>query len=189
MHIQCWNFTMEGWNCRLVHCPGGNTTDQIWRVLASSQGISSWTPLKPQHSNPNPNSISLANQLCCIDFLTPLKTSHHPPKTPCLPWISYATQKLMLDSCKMLQTQSYWMHHVCYIFIRWVHCVLKRGILPQHISFFAISVLVSLSLIYIEREMENKIIPKDRILEPVYILIGKDDYSYFRYIKCAFNIE
>ena len=31
--------------------------------------ISSWTPLKPQHSNPNPNR--LANQLLCIDFLTP----------------------------------------------------------------------------------------------------------------------
>ena len=49
--------------------PGGNSTDPIWRVLASSNGISSWTPLKPQHSNPNPNR--LANQLWCIDFLTP----------------------------------------------------------------------------------------------------------------------
>ena len=36
--------------------------------LASSDGISYWTPLKPQHSNPNPNP--LANQLWCIDFLT-----------------------------------------------------------------------------------------------------------------------
>ena len=53
-----------------MHCPAGNATDPIWRVLASSQGISSWTPLKPQHSNPNPNP--LANQLWCIDFLTPL---------------------------------------------------------------------------------------------------------------------
>ena len=52
-----------------MHCPGGNTTDPIWRVLASSQGISSLTSLKPQHSNPNPNH--LANQLWCIDFLTP----------------------------------------------------------------------------------------------------------------------
>ena len=32
-------------------------------------------------------------------------TSHHPSQTHCLPWISYATQKLMLDSCKMLQKQ------------------------------------------------------------------------------------
>ena len=33
-------------------------------------------------------------------------TSHHPSHTPCLLWISYATQKLMLDSCKMLQKHS-----------------------------------------------------------------------------------
>ena len=33
-------------------------------------------------------------------------TSHHPSQTPYLPWISHATQKLMLDSCKMLQKQS-----------------------------------------------------------------------------------
>ena len=58
-------------------------------------GISSWTPLKPQHSNPNP----LANQLWCIDFLTPPTPLIIPHRLPCLPWISYATQKLMLDSC------------------------------------------------------------------------------------------
>ena len=52
-----------------MHCPGGNATDPIWKVLASSDKISFWTPLKPQHSNPNPNR--LANQLWCIDFLTP----------------------------------------------------------------------------------------------------------------------
>ena len=52
-----------------MYCPGGNATDTIWRVLASSNGISSWTPLKPQHSNPNSNP--LANQPWCIDFLTP----------------------------------------------------------------------------------------------------------------------
>ena len=52
-----------------MHFPGGNATDPIWRVLASYDGISSWTPLKPQHSNPNLNP--LANQLWCIDFFTP----------------------------------------------------------------------------------------------------------------------
>ena len=52
-----------------MHCPARNATDPIWRVLASSLGIPYWTPLKPQHSNPNPNC--LANQLWCIDFLTP----------------------------------------------------------------------------------------------------------------------
>ena len=52
-----------------MHCPAGNATDPIWKVSASSERISSWTPLKPQHSNPNPNS--LANELWCIDLLTP----------------------------------------------------------------------------------------------------------------------
>ena len=52
-----------------MHCPRGRATDPIWRVLASSDRISSWTPLKPQHSNHKPNP--LANQLWCIDFLTP----------------------------------------------------------------------------------------------------------------------
>ena len=32
-------------------------------------------------------------------------TSLHHSQTPYLPWISYATQKLMLDSCKMPQKQ------------------------------------------------------------------------------------
>ena len=62
------NSLWQVWSCGLVHCPGGNATNPIWRVLASSDGISSWTPLKPQHSNPNPNH--LANQLWCIAFLT-----------------------------------------------------------------------------------------------------------------------
>ena len=52
-----------------MHCSAGNATDPIWRVPASSDGISSWNPLKPQHSIPYPNPF--ANQLWCIDFLTP----------------------------------------------------------------------------------------------------------------------
>ena len=63
------NSLWQRWSCGLVHCSAGNATDLIWRVLASSLGISSWTPLKAQHSNPKPNP--LANQLWCIDFLTP----------------------------------------------------------------------------------------------------------------------
>ena len=59
----------QGWSCWLVHCPGGNATDSIWRVLASSNGISSWILLKTQLSNPNPKP--LAYQLWSIDFLTP----------------------------------------------------------------------------------------------------------------------
>ena len=52
-----------------MHCPGGNASNPIGRVPATSDGISSWTPLKSQHCNPNP--IPLANLLWCIDFLTP----------------------------------------------------------------------------------------------------------------------
>ena len=66
-----WNSLGQGWSCGLVYCPGGNTTDPIWRVLSSSDEISSWTHLKPQHSNPKTNPNPLANQLWCIDFLTP----------------------------------------------------------------------------------------------------------------------
>ena len=61
-----------------MHCPDGNATDPIWRVLAFSYGISSWTPLKPQHSNPNP----LTNQLWCIDFLIPPTPLIIPPRLP-----------------------------------------------------------------------------------------------------------
>ena len=63
------NNLWQGGICGLVHCTGGNATDPIWSVLASFDGIYSWTPLKAQHSNPNPKSLS--NQLWCIDFLTP----------------------------------------------------------------------------------------------------------------------
>ena len=63
------NNLWQGWSCWLVYCPGGNATDSIWRVLASSDGVSSWTLLKPQHSNLNPNL--LANQIWCTDLFTP----------------------------------------------------------------------------------------------------------------------
>ena len=65
-----------------MYCPGGNATDPIWRVLASSDGISSWTLLKPQHSNPN--TSPLANQLWCIDFLTLPTPLIIPPRTDSL---------------------------------------------------------------------------------------------------------
>ena len=64
------NSLWQGWSCRLVHCPSENATDPIWRVLASSDRIYSWTPLKPQHSNPKPNPNPLANQLWSIYILT-----------------------------------------------------------------------------------------------------------------------
>ena len=74
------NILWQGLSCGLVYCPGGNATDPIWRVLTSSGGISSWSPLKPQHSNPNPNP--LANQFWCSDFLTPPTPLIIPHKHP-----------------------------------------------------------------------------------------------------------
>ena len=58
-------------------------------------------------------------------------TSHHPSQTPCLPWISFATQKLILDSCKMLQKQSEVFHtFLCEFFQVWnrilLHIVLLK---------------------------------------------------------------
>ena len=63
----CSNSLWQGWSWGLVYCPGRNATDLILRELASSEGISYWTPLKPHHSNPNPNPLT--NQLWCIDLL------------------------------------------------------------------------------------------------------------------------
>ena len=91
-----------------MHCPGGNATDPIWRVLASSDGIFSWTPLKPQHSNPNPNR--LANQLWCIDFLT-----------PATPLIIPHRLRVFLESLMPLKN---W----CSIYPRWSKSSLKHSI-------------------------------------------------------------
>ena len=60
----CSNSLGQGWSCGLVHCPGGNATEPIWRVLASSNGISSWTPLKPQHSIPSWLSVQWESRAC-----------------------------------------------------------------------------------------------------------------------------
>ena len=62
--LRRWKRLWQGWSCRLVHCPGGNTADPIWRVLASSDRISSWTPLKPQHSIPCWLSVQRKHSAC-----------------------------------------------------------------------------------------------------------------------------
>ena len=94
------NSLWQGCSCGLVYCPG----DPIWRVLASSDGISCWTPLKPQHSNPNPNPFGQSTLVYWLPYS--FHTFHHPSQTPCIPRISYATEKPMLDSCRMVEKQS-----------------------------------------------------------------------------------
>ena len=119
------NSLWQGWSCGLVYCPGGNATDPIWRVLAPSNRISSWTPLKPQHSNPNPNPLS--NQLWCIDFVTPLTPLIIPYRLPAF-----------LESLMPLKI---W----CLIHARWSKSNLKHfirffGILSKFkIEFYCIS--------------------------------------------------
>ena len=109
-----------------MHCPGGNLTDPIWRELASSEGICSWTPLKTQYSNPNPKHLT--NQLWCIDFLTRPTPLIIPP-TPCLSWISYATQKLLLDSYKMVEKQSEAFHTFLWDFFQVENIILLHIVL------------------------------------------------------------
>ena len=100
------NSLWQEWSCGLVYCPGGNATGLIWRVLASSDGISSWTPLKPQQSNPNP----LANQLWYIDFLT--------PSTPLI------IPHRLLAFLESLMPLKNW----CSIYARWLKSSLKHSI-------------------------------------------------------------
>ena len=55
--MELWTGALSWWKCH-------------WADLKSAglfRWNLSWTPLKPQHSNPNP----LANQLRCSEFLTP----------------------------------------------------------------------------------------------------------------------
>ena len=58
------NSLWQRWSCGLVHCPRGNATDLIWRVMASSDGISSRTPLKPQYSIPCWLSVQWETSAC-----------------------------------------------------------------------------------------------------------------------------
>ena len=102
----CSNSLWQGWSSGLVHCPAGNATDPIWRVLTSSDGISSWTPLKPQHTNPNP----LANLLWCINFLAPPTPLIIPHRFPAF-----------LESLKPLKN---W----CSIHVRWSKSSLNHSI-------------------------------------------------------------
>ena len=98
------NSLWQGRSYGLVHCLGGNATEPIWRVLASSQGISSWTPLKPQHSNPYPKPLT--NQLWCFDIFTPPTPLIIPHRLPAFLESLMSLQKLIIDSCKMVEKQS-----------------------------------------------------------------------------------
>ena len=110
-----------------MYCPGGNATDLIWRVLASSQGISCWTSLKPQNSNPNSNPSAQSALMYWLPYSS--HTSHYPSQTRCLPWISYATQKPMLDSWKIVEKEPEAFHTFLWHFFQ------VQNIILLHIVF------------------------------------------------------
>ena len=110
-----------------MHCPGGNVTNPIWRVLASSLGIFSWTPLKPQHSNPNP----LANQLWCINFLT--------PPTPLI-----IPQRLRAFLESLMPLKNWCLIHARWLKSRLKHSIRLCGIFSKfRVEFYCISSKVS----------------------------------------------
>ena len=113
-----------------MYCPGGNATEPIWRVLASSDGISCWTPLKPQHSNPDPNANPLAYQLWCIDFLTPPTRFIIPHRPP-----------VFLDSLMPLKTDARFMQDapkavwsIPYVFVAFYFLSLKQNFIAYRSS-------------------------------------------------------
>ena len=111
----CWwpswsNSLWQGWSCRLVHYPVGNATEPIWRVLASSLGISSWTRLKPQHSNSKPNPSPLANQLWVLtSLLLPQLSSSLTNSLPSLNLLCYSKTdaRFIQDGLKAVWSISY----------------------------------------------------------------------------------
>ena len=69
-------------------------------------------------------------------------TSHHPSQIHCFPWISYATQKLMLDSCKMVEKQSEEFHTFLWHFFHvWNRMFLHIVLLKCQNAFFEIHLL------------------------------------------------
>ena len=111
-----------------MHCPGGNATDPIWTVLASSDRISSWTLLKPQHSNPKPNR--LANQLWCIDFLTRPTPLIIPYRLPAF------LQSLMLlkNWCSFMQDGRKAVWSIPYVFVAFFFSSLKQNFIAYRSS-------------------------------------------------------
>ena len=145
-----------------MHCPGGNATVPIWRVLASSDGISSWNPLKPQHCNPNPNPNPLDKQLWCIDFITPPT-----------PLIIPHRLSAVLESLMLLKN---W----CSIHIRWSKSNLKHSI-----RFCGIFPILKQNFIaHCSSKVSNCIFETHQLWQSGFIIV----YSNYCY-SCSFEPE
>ena len=68
--------------------------------------------LKIRKESPN----SSLKEKPCLPYSS--HTSHPPSKTPCLPRISFATQKLKLDSCQMVENSVKHSIRFCGIFFQ-----------------------------------------------------------------------
>ena len=90
----------------------GTNFAQIFRIFSSSRMIVCTVPTLTS------NCALIVSGQSTLMYWLPYSshTSHHPSQTLCLPWISYATQKMMLDSCKMLQKQSEAFHEFLWHF-------------------------------------------------------------------------
>ena len=113
------NSLWQGWSCGLVHCPEWqNTTDPIWsQCCLSSLGIFSWeVPGKTSRIvtlTPRPYWPINSGVLTSLLLPHPLIIPH---RLYAFLVVSYATQKLMLDSCKMVEKQSESFHIVSVAF-------------------------------------------------------------------------
>ena len=127
--MELWTGALSCWKCH-------------WPDLNSA----SWTPLKPQHSNPNRNPNPLANQLWSIDFLTPPTPLIIPHRLsafieslmPLKNWCSIharwskSSLKHSIRFCGILskfKTEFYWLHivllkcpHVQITFLKFTSC-------------------------------------------------------------------
>ena len=92
--MELWTGALSWWKCHWPDLKSAGLFLVRFRVTMLG--------LKPQHSNPKPNPNSQSTVLSSYSS----HTSHHLSQSPCHPSISYATQKLMLDSCKMVEKRS-----------------------------------------------------------------------------------
>ena len=129
--LRLWPGALPWWKC---HWPDLKSAGLFPRNLFLSS-------FKTSTCNPNPNP--LANQLWCIDFFTPPTHTHHPSQTPCLTWISYATQNWCTIQARCSKSSLKHSIRFCGIFSKFkteFHCISFLLKCPHvQIAFFKFS--------------------------------------------------
>ena len=105
-------------------------------------------------------------------------TSYRPPQTPRLPWISYAAQKLMLDSCKMVEKQSEAFHTFLWHFFQVENRILLHIVFLKcphiQVAFFEIHQLWQLGFSRVYSSYSCSC-----LFEPEIITIGQSSHKMF----------